>query len=114
MEQPENISKTVRAKLKWDEMEYNRFIYEQGIAYLEHYLGDDWGSIRSLEQCRMFWKWWMKRWSDRDVDFLCVCEHLAPSIWNRIYHEIHNPEILSIRINPNRVIWEAATKLTEA
>lgn len=102
------IPPIVQGKLKWSDIDYNSYQYEQGVAYLNLYLNDDQDSISRLETCRMFWIWWVKRWTDRDVEFLNFCENISPAKWEELYRSIHEPKLLSNRIYPNKIIWKEA------
>lgn len=112
MSLPANISQIVKQKLRWSDMDYNVFQYEQGMAYLKYYLSGDTDSIERLETCRFFWVWWVKRWTDRDLEFVNFCKNISSSEWESLYQNVHDPALLSNRIYPNKIIWKQALKET--
>lgn len=106
-----DISKLVKQKLEWSDVDYNLFQYEQGMAYLNYYLAGDNDSISRLETCRIFWAWWVKRWTDRDIEFINFCKNISNKQWHSLYNDVHDPALLSSRIYPNKTIWQEALKV---
>lgn len=106
-----SVQSDVQKALNWSELKYTTFQYEKGIECLNVYIPNDTDSIALLESSRFFWVWWMKRWSDRDTEFLNAIKHISRMKWESIYEDVHDPKLLSNRIYPNRIIWQQALKV---
>lgn len=124
--QPDKLTRTegatrlkyaVAKRLRWSEMDFAQYQYEQGIAYLRAYLttsppnplsgreGEEW-SISLIERSRIFWSWWKNHWTNRDQAFIDFTNNTAYNIdtLREIYYEMHDANVLAKCIYPNGVI----------
>jgi hypothetical protein len=96
----------VRRELRWTEMEYLGFQYDQGIAYLMAYLNGDEYSVNVMERSRIFWQWWKNHWRTRDESFLeqVVNTTFDLSTRREMYLDTHDAVVLAKSIYPNGVV----------
>lgn len=91
--------------LKWTELEYNQFIYDNGVAYLQQYIPSDEQGIAALERSRIYWNWWRNHWYQRDYQFMRKVNRSAPLEGIREYYRhFNNPKKLAAGIWPNAVV----------
>jgi len=89
----------------WSEQEYANFIYETGIAYLEHYIPNDAHGMNMLIRSRVFWNWWKNHWQQRDEQFVSVFDISGHAkALERIYRSANDVYTLVNEIFPNAVI----------
>lgn len=106
--QPVNkqIQSNIIQALQWSEQEYANFIYETGIAYLEHYIPEDEHGIALLSRSRVYWSWWKNHWAQRDAQFLWLfseeCSH--SKVLEKMYYGFHDVYTLVNEIYPNATI----------
>jgi hypothetical protein len=105
----QSLKETVCKWLGWSELEYGQFQYDQGLAYLRHYLPGDRWSHGLLERKRLFWAWWKNHWSARDASF-CDIETGHPRMSRTnltiIYKALHDGGTLASDIYPGRIVLE--------
>lgn len=103
--QPTNKT-LITAALEWTEQEYANFQYESGLAYLEHYIPTDQHGIDMLSRSRIFWRWWVNHWNQRDAQFLSLYtpEFSHPKILQKVYRGFHDVFTLVNEIYPNATI----------
>lgn len=56
--------------MRWDDMEYNRHQYENGMEYLFEFTGGDEAMIDEICKARIFWNWWKLQYKILDELFL--------------------------------------------
>lgn len=93
--------------LQWDESEYANFQYETGLAYLHAYIPNDPEGADELTRSRIFWKWWINAWVQRDESFIAT----AHPLWRadecaHIYMLENNHFNLIKNTRPNGVVLE--------
>ena len=100
------LKATVARMLRWSEMDFSQFQYEQGITYLKAYLNNDTYSVDVMERSRMYWNWWKNHWSNRDQAFIDFTNNTAYDLETRrdIYHDMHCGKTLASSIYPNGII----------
>jgi len=100
------LMRKVCRELKWTETDYCQFQYEQGIAYLTHYLNHDEYSIQVMERHGNFWNWWKNHWTNRDEKFIEQIVNTTFSVKDNqeLYRDVHDAETLAQCIYPNGVV----------
>lgn len=101
----------IRRVLRIGEDQYAHHVLEEGMRYLDLYLGRDKMAREVLRDLPDYWRWWTKAWAKRDAAFV-VEQHLETwghavgrwerSLLNALYHELHAADRLEIR--PTRQI----------
>jgi len=90
--------------LGWDELQYASFQEEQGIEYVKGIVGsDEWGASHLLKS-KLFWKWWINHWNNRDQEFLTYAAASPASLREVMYKSLNNAE--GFEFYPHRVIME--------
>jgi hypothetical protein len=100
------LKQRVAKTLRWTDLQYATYQYEQGCAYLMKYLNGDGYSVSVMERSRIFWNWWKNHWMNRDEGFL---EFVANTVYGledlrTFYSDVHDAETLAACIYPNGVI----------
>lgn len=113
---------TVQRMLRISDARYNELVYNEGIRYLELYMGDDATGIATLEAMPSYWQWWQRQWSRLDAEFLDGVRSLDMPTdldpWVRAlatdyYDAIHNGSMLGhIRIS-RRIMLEACDTIRD-
>lgn len=102
----EVVKDSIIKMLHWSEMNYAEFMYETGLAYLQHYiLGDEYG-IAALERSRIFWSWWRNHWAQRDQRFMANISPANYATAEKFYRWWNDPKHLAGNIWPNSVILD--------
>ncbi len=112
------LKATVGQMLRWTEMDFSKFQYEQGIAYLKAYTSppiplsgregeeiNEW-AVSALERSRLYWNWWKNHWVNRDEAFIEFTNNTAHDLETRrdIYSDMHDGKTLAASIYPNGII----------
>ena len=63
--------------LGWEETDYQHYLFETGMRYIECYTDYDKDVIDILKSDRRYWAWWRLHWHKRDTFFL------------NLYHDWH-------------------------
>lgn len=84
----------VQQILDWDDLKYNSFQEEMGLAYLAHHYGDA-PLVDRIPEHREFWGWWRQHWTRRELDFLDIQSLLFANEKEEYYRDLHNPEQIS-------------------
>lgn len=98
--------------LNWTDMQYNEFLYQNGIAYLHLYLPcDEWGR-QQLERSRLFWNWFKLLWISLDKDLLndALFTKLPCEKRRNDYRFMHCPRTLVYHVKPNAVVLQSLKK----
>ena len=100
------ISEAVRKLLRWDEMQYNTFQYECGLAYLKQYLKGDEYMATEISKSANFWAWWRNHWMQRDLAFMEFEVNTTYTLdeLRDFFRDMHDAETLAQAIYPNGVI----------
>lgn len=91
----------VQCLLHWDELQYGRFMYNQGLQYLRLYTQGDDGMMGCLESNRLFWNWWKMQWRLRDgiyAEDAAKLEQLQLRLL--LYRKLHDAYLLAKEIAP--------------
>jgi hypothetical protein len=108
---PREQARALRARvcqlLRWTELQYGHFQYEQGLAYLQAYVNDAFYADQ-VSRSKVFWAWWRNHWMLRDMAFTEGLEQNRISIatMDELYAALHNGESLVRSIRLNRVALE--------
>lgn len=90
--------------MECSKLQYCSFQYEQGLKYLEKYVGDE---AWRLERSDTFWNWWKNQWLLRDEQLLIGhLENCCLSLRRTVYSDIHDGVHLASDIHPNKYIME--------
>jgi hypothetical protein len=106
----DDLRRAVMKFLRWDEMAYNTFQYESGLAYLKHYLRNDEHAVNSISATADFWKWWRNHWTNRDQAFIefVINTTYSTDEMHETYNDVHDALTLSKAIYPNgRILQES-------
>jgi hypothetical protein len=90
--------------LEWEELQWCSFQFEQGLRYLDSYVGRD---AHNLLQKEIFWTWWKDQWALRDEDLMIRGLAELP-VEDRvgIYTELHDGMALTSLVHPHRTVME--------
>jgi hypothetical protein len=102
------MSQCIMHILKCNEQEYFDKIYNGGLAYLHHYIGNESEAIISeISRSKTFWTWWKMHWQKRDEEFVdMVIAAPEDNNWHLLYLEKHDPRTLARAIYPSGVVLE--------
>jgi hypothetical protein len=102
------IQECIMHILKWDEQRYADQVYNCGITYLHHYIGEESEAIISeISRSKTFWNWWKHHWKKRDEEFVdMVIAASADDNWHLLYYEKHDARTLANAIYPSGVVLE--------
>ena len=107
------LKRSVCEILKWTDLQYAEYQFEQGHAYLTAYLKGDAHIISAMERSRVFWSWWKNHWTNRDESFV---EFIANTSYDlrtlrEIYTDVHDAPTLAACIYPSGAILEESYKM---
>jgi len=99
------IQKQVMALLSQDEKQYNQFVYDCGLAYLNE-LAPQYPQVNAeITRSETFWDWWKGHWAVREMEFIETVEvfqhdvqikpELLPKVIMDVYKDLHDPKILA-------------------
>ncbi len=95
--------------LQWNAAMYATFIYNCGLQYLEKYIGNDEEAINLLTPKTEFWNWWKILFNARDEAFIDEWDGFEDNTpvndLRTIYHDLHNPAMLSCEIKPPSIVF---------
>lgn len=101
----QHIQEDLQQRLQWDELQYNEFMFNAGIDYLQNYLPGEDDIIKEITHSRHFWNWWKRHWHRRDEQFYRAWQpNWSTEDCRYIYKDMHNPAILARRIYPNGIV----------
>ncbi|NOS92480.1 MAG: hypothetical protein HOP30_11195 [Cyclobacteriaceae bacterium] len=102
---PSRLGQVCR-ELRWTDVDYTQFQFEQAHAYLAAYLKGDEYSVSVMERRRIFWNWWKNHWNLRDGAFIEFAANAAFNVDDMrvFYTDIHDGETLAAEIYPNGVV----------
>lgn len=99
------VQQRILQLLNWNADEYNQFIYERGLQYLQFYLSNDKEGQRMLEGQRLFWNWWKNNWHARNKAYLSEeVQHVHIDIRIEMYMYLHDAKELSTEIKPSKTV----------
>lgn len=101
-----SLKRSVCQELRWTDLEYANYQYEQGHAYLMEYLQRDAYCVRVMERSRIFWNWWKNHWTNRDEGFMEFVNNTTYSVaeMRDFYSDVHDAPTLAACIYPNGVV----------
>lgn len=111
----------IRRTLRIDEDQYALHVLEEGMRYLDLYLGKDTVGREVLRDLPSYWQWWTKQWDQRNAAFI-VDQHLEEwaafvGRWERtlltqLYNELHAADRVEAR--PTRkVMRETVSRINQ-
>lgn len=103
----EELKNEVMKLLNWNDEEFQAFVFETGMTYLEQYFLDDVDAVNKLKVKKEFWNWFKNHWIYRDQAFFesFFLDDDFPVYFKReMYQALHKPEILICEIYPSSVI----------
>lgn len=102
----DSLKRKVCAELRWTDLQYNEYQFQQGHDYLMAYLKADAYSVRVMERTRIFWSWWRNHWTNRDEGFMEFVTNTTYSVaeMREFYGDVHDAHLLAECIYPNGVI----------
>lgn len=102
----ETIKVKICRLLGWDEMQYNRTIYECGLAFIEKYYRDA-DLIRAAERSKAFWDWWKVAWWNADENMLTfqIPAGFSKQKVREIYEYLHVTDEVAKNIYPAPSVW---------
>lgn len=83
--------------LKWDELTYCWYKYEQGLRYLQLVVQDD-AAVAEMERSPVYWGWWKNHWTIREEGFLSdivKLEQQGFELCETVYKGLHRAELLA-------------------
>ena len=92
-----NIQKQVMALLSQDDKEYNQFVYDCGIAYLNE-LAPQYPQVTTeITRSETFWDWWKGHWAVREMEFIEIIGEEIDPVFKplQIYKDLHDPKVLA-------------------
>jgi hypothetical protein len=102
----DSLKRKVCQELRWTDLQYNEYQFQQGHDYLLAYLKGDEYSVRVMERSRIFWSWWRNHWTNRDEGFMEFVTNTTYSVaeMREFYGDVHDAHLLAECIYPNGVI----------
>jgi hypothetical protein len=92
------IQKQVMALISKDDKQYNQFVYDCGLAYLNE-LAPQYPQVTTeITRSETFWDWWKGHWAVREMEFLeIIDESPAEAIIDvmQVYNDLHDPKVLA-------------------
>lgn len=93
-------AKEICRLLGWTDLEYNTFMWETGVEYLNYYLPNDTWGKQMLEGNKTFWRWWINQFANRDAEFLQNVKGDRNALQLCYMLEYHDAKILAEEIYP--------------
>ena len=99
--------------LKWTELEYCTYQYEQGLRYLE--LAVPSGAVRLFEEDKVFWTWWRNQGMMRDEVFESSMfnDRVSLNYKRLVYVGIHDGEKLVDNLQINGCVLDVCRRQME-
>lgn len=92
--------------LRWDELAYHQFQYDQAFAYLFETFRMDEYWIKYITQTPEFWKFWINEWNLIDARYFIPQVYDATERAEQLYRKMHQPQFLNSY--PHRDVFDQA------
>ena len=105
----QTIQKEICKLLHWSEQQYNEFVYDCGLAYIQAVIDNESEYIRQfIQRSETYWNWWKMHWEMREKEFIEACNGWDEGVENRlhIYKKTHNPYQLAGALYLNGKVLE--------